>query len=209
MLPHILEMTRYSIILLTLIFLSCKQTSSSDTKTRESISENKEIELTEILLIESKLGDLNLNKLSENNMLTEIKSAFPDFQVTKTVGQQDGPDYNLYQVTHSEQEIFFISMDSYDTTLVQDLWTNNKTIKDGYGISVGQKIEFALTKRPNLKFHSDLHQNIYATEKNSKIEYRLTGNFKTLNDTTFFADDYSVEKWQTEGMEIEYLLWRK
>lgn len=202
-------MTRYSIILLTLVLLSCNQTSSSDTKTIESSSEIKKVELNEILLTETKLGDLELDKLNENNILPGIKSKFPDFLITKTVGQQDGPDFNLYQVSHYEQEIFFISMDSYDTTLVQDFWTNNKIIKDEYGITVGQKIEFALEKRPTLKLHSDLHQNIYATEKNSKIEYRLTGNFKTLNDTTFFADDYSVERWQTEGMEIEYLIWRK
>ena len=202
-------MTRYSIIFLTLIFLSCKQISSSDTKTHNDSSKLKEIELTEILLTEMKIGNLELDKLNENNILTDIKTAFTDFQITKTVGQQDGPDFNLYQVNHYGQEIFFISMDSYDTTLVQDLWTNNKIIKDEYGITVRQKIESALEKRPTLKFHSDLHQNIYATEKNSKIEYRLTGNFKTLNDTTFFADDYSVERWQTEGMEIEYLIWRK
>jgi hypothetical protein len=160
-------------------------------------------------LTETILGDMELNKLTESNILSEIKSAFPDFQVSKKVGQQDGPDFNLYQVTQSGKEIYFIAMDSYDTSIVQDLWTNNKIIKDEYGITVGQKIEYALEKRPTLKFHSDLHQNIYATEKNSKIEYRLTGNFKTLNDTTFFADDFTVEKWQTEGMEIEYVIWRK
>ena len=134
--------------------------------------------MTEILLTETKLGDLELDMLKENNILTGIKSRFPDFQITKTVGQQDGPDLNLYQVFYYGQEIFFISMDSYDTTLVQDFWTNNKIIQDEYGITVGQKIESALEKRPNLKFHSDLHQNIYATEKNSKIEYRLTGDLR-------------------------------
>lgn len=194
---------------MTLIFLSCNQTSSSDTEAHNDSSDIKEFKLTEILLTETKIGDLELDKLRANNILTEIKSTFPDFQITKTIGQQDGPDFNLYQVANSGQEIFFISMDSYDTTLVQDLWTSNKIIQDKYGLTVGQKIEAALEKRPALKFHSDLHQNIYATEKNSKIEYRLTGNFKTLNDTTFFADDYSVEKWQIDGMEIEYIIWRK
>jgi hypothetical protein len=150
-------MTLYSLILLTLVSLSCNQTSSSDTKTLESSLEINKVELTEILLTETKLGDLEINKLNENNILTSIKSKFPDLQITKTVGQQDGPDFNLYQVTHYEQEIFFISMDSYDTTLVQDLWTNNKIIKDEYGITVGQKIESALEKRPTLKLHSDLH----------------------------------------------------
>lgn len=202
-------MTRYTIILLTLSFVCCAQTNSSDTEIHASNLGMNTEELTRIVLTETKLGALELNKLTENNILTKIKSAFPDFQITKTVGQQDGPDFNLYQVTQNKSEIFFISMDSYDTLVVQELWTNNQIIQDEYGIDVGQKIEYALEKRPALKFHSDLHQNIYATAQNSKIEYRLTGHFKTLNDTTFFADDYSVEKWQTEGMEIDYLIWRK
>jgi hypothetical protein len=165
--------------------------------------------MIEIMLTETKLGDIELNKLTENNILKEIKSAFPDLQVTKTVGQQDGPDFNLYQITQSEHDIFFVSMDTHDTVNVHSLWTTNNIIKDKYGLSVGHKIEYAIEKRPTLKFHSDLHQNIYATNKNSKIEYRLTGKFKALNDTAFFAEDYSVEKWQTDGMEIEYLIWKK
>ena len=194
---------------MTLIFLSCQQTSSSDTKSHNDSSEIKEFELTEIKLTETKFGDLELDKLKESNIPTEIQSKFPDFQVVKKVGQQDGPDYNYYEVTHSGQEIFFISMDSYDTSLVQDLWTDNRLIKDEYGIKVGQKIETALEKRPTLKFHSDLHYNIYATDINSKIEYRLTGDFKPLSDTAFVTKDYLVEKWQTVGMTIEYLIWRK
>lgn len=203
------KMTRYSIIILTLIFFSCNPTGSSDNKIYIDSSEVKEINLTEILLTETRLGDLELENLKEKNILTEIHSNFPDFQITKKVGQQDGPDYSYYEVTHLGQELFFISMDSYDTSLVQDLWTNNKIIKDEYGITVGQKIENALKNRPTLKFHSDLHYNIYASDKNSKIEYRLTGYFKPLSDTAFVTKDYLVEKWQTTGMTIEYLIWRK
>lgn len=202
-------MTRYNILLFTTLLLSCNQTNQTDTKTNISNLEKQESVLTEILLTETKLGALILDKLNESKIQADIKLAFPDFLIAKTVGKQDGPDFNLYQVTYSGQKIFSISMDSYDTSLVQKLWTSNKIIIDKYGISVGQKMEFVFEKRPSIKFHSDLHQNIYATEKNSKIEYRLTGDFKPLNDTTFCADDFSVEKWQTEGMEIEYIVWRK
>lgn len=194
---------------MALIFFSCNPTGSSDNKIHIDSSEVKEINLTEILLTEKRLGALELENLKEKNILTEIHSKFADFQVIKKVGQQDGPDYNYYEVTHLGQEIFIISMDAYDTSIVQDLWTNNKLIKDEYGITVGQKIDNALKNRPTLKFHSDLHYNIYATDKNSKIEYRLTGDFKPLSDTAFVTKDYLVEKWQTTGMTIEYLIWRK
>ena len=192
-----------------MIFLSCNQSSQSNANNQKPSSERKEVDLKEIMLTETKLGNLALNKLSEINILNEIKAIYPEFSVVKSVEQQDGPDFNLYRITYSEDEIFFISMDSNDTIILNDLWTNNKIIKDEYRVTVGQKIENVLEKRPTLKFHSDLHRNIYATDNNSKIEYRLKGNFKSLNDTTFFAKDYSVEKWQTDGMEIEYLIWRK
>jgi hypothetical protein len=107
------------------------------------------------------------------------------------------------------EEIFFVAMDSYDTTLVQEVWTKNPKIKDEYGVSVGLSIDSGILKSPNLKFHSDLHYNIYGTVKGSKIEYRLIGDFKILSDTSFVADDLSVKKWQVENMTIEYLIWRK
>ena len=162
-----------------------------------------------ILLTESKLGNLNLMDLKDENIEEKIKSAFPDFQLIKSIGQQDGPDFNLYKINHLKQDIFLIWMDSYDSNVVQEILTKNKIIKDEYGMFVGQSIDSVLIKRPELNFHSDLHYNIYATEKSSNIAYRLTGNFKSLNETEFVSADYSVEKWQIKGMTIEYLIWRK
>ncbi|MGB1284795.1 MAG: hypothetical protein ACPG44_10100, partial [Polaribacter sp.] len=77
------------------------------------------------------------------------------------------------------------------------------------GAFVGITIDSILTKRTDINFHSDLHYNIYASAKNSKIQYRLNGDFKSLNDSSFVAEDYKVEKWQIEGMKVEYLIWRK
>lgn len=86
---------------------------------------------------------------------------------------------------------------------------NTLKINGKYGLFVGISIDSALTNRPNLNFHSDLHYNIYASVINSKIQYRLNGEFKSLNDSSFVAEDYSVEQWQIEGMKIEYLIWKK
>jgi len=184
-----------------------EQNGSKGLISNEESIESKD--LKEILLTETKLGYTNLNELDGNNIKKNLELGFPGFEIIKEVGQQDGPDFILYQVNYMNEEIFFISMDSYDTTLVQDIWTKNSKIKDEYGAKVGAYIDSVLIKRPELKFHADLHYNIYASKENSKILYRLAGDFKSLSDSSFVSEDYSVEKWQIEGMVVEYLIWRK
>uniref|UniRef100_UPI00260DC5A3 hypothetical protein n=1 Tax=uncultured Aquimarina sp. TaxID=575652 RepID=UPI00260DC5A3 len=143
------------------------------------------------------------------NIKRELELTFPKFKVQKEIGQQDGPNFNLYEVTYLNEQIFFVSMDSYDSNIVQDLSTKHVKIKDEYDVSIGLTVDSLIINRPNLSFRADLHYNIYASQKNSKIEYRLKGNLKTLNDSLITADDYSVKKWQIEGMTVEYLIWRK
>jgi hypothetical protein len=180
--------------------------------TEEVIINKESIEskdLKDILLTETKLGNINLNELDGTNIKQNLKLGFPAFKIKEEIGQQDGPDFKLYQVDYMNEEVFFISMDSYDSMLVQDIWTKNPKIKDEYGSFVGITIDSVLTKRPGMNFHSDLHYNIYASAKNSKIQYRLNGDFKNLNDSLLVAEDFTVKKWQTEGMKVEYLIWRK
>jgi len=57
--------------------------------------------------------------------------------------------------------------------------------------------------------HSDLHYNIYSSAKDSKIQYNLMGKFKSLEYSSYVAEDYSVEKWQVKAMTIEYIIWKK
>lgn len=167
------------------------------------------IDLKEILLTETKLGKTNLDDLEGSNIKQILFKEFPAFQIKEEIGQQDGPNFKLYQVNYMNEEIFSINMDSYDSMLVQDIWTKNPKIKDEYGSCVGMIIDSILTRQPDLNFHSDLHYNIHASAKNSKIQYRLYGDFKSLNDSSFVAEDFRVENWQIEGMKVDFLIWRK
>lgn len=190
-------MKRLTIIFLILICLAFRTT------------ENR-TDLSQVVLTETHFGDLDLTQLEHESIRDQVKSAFPEFKLTKKTGKQDGPDFEFYVVSNNQEEnIFFISMNDYDSTTVQTVWTNNQEIKDQYGVQVHQTTDDLLLKRPNLRFHSDLHYNIYASEKGSKIEYGLSGDFKALNDSAFTADDYSVEQWQTKNMYIELIQWRK
>lgn len=175
----------------------------------EQVSNSEIVVMFDCLLTETSLRSLKLNLLNDKNIEANVKAAFPEFQLTKTVGQQDGPGFDLYEIRNSESEIFFISMGSGNPTNVQDIVIQDENVNDEYGVSIGQSIETVLNNRPSLSFHADLHYNIYASTQYSKIGYRLSGNFKSLNDSTFVGADYYLEKWQVEGMIVEYLIWTK
>lgn len=171
---------------------------------------NNDTDLSKVTLTETRLGPLNLSGLNNENIRSKVKSAFPEYSLTKKTGRQDGPDFNLYMVNDSEGEnIFYISMDGNDSTTVQTVSIKKKVIEDQYGIKVHQTVKEILHKRPNLTFHSDAHYNIYASERDSKIEYRLSGDFKPINDTNFVSENYSVEEWQVDKMYVEIIQWRK
>lgn len=190
-------MKRLTIIFLTLICVGFQTT-------------NNQTDLSKVVLTETHFGNLDLTQLNNENIISDVKSTFSDYYLTKKTGKQDGPDFDFYLVSNDQGEnIFFISMDCYDLTKVQTVWTKNQEIKDQYGVQVHEKMNDLLKKRPNLRFHSDLHYNIYASEKGSKIEYGLSGDFKALNDSAFTAEDYSVEKWQVKNMYVELIQWRK
>lgn len=162
-----------------------------------------------LILTETNLGSIDLNSLNGSNIDSIIKSNYKSFQIKKEIGQQDGPNFKLYNVRIQNEDFFFISMDTFDSLLVQDIWTNNPKIKDKYGVHVSSSIQDVIQQRENLQFHSDLHYNIYASTNGSKISYRLSGNFKSLNDSLLINKDYSVNKNQITEMEVEYIIWKK
>lgn len=190
-------MKRLTTIFLTLICLGFQPTINKT-------------DLIKVVLTETHFGNLDLSHLNNEYIRSKVKSAFPDYSLTKKTGKKDGPDFDFYLISNeNSKNIFFISIDGYESTTVKTVWTKIQEIKDKYEVQVHQTTEELLKKRPNLRFHSDFHYNIYASEKGSKIENGLLGDFKAINDTTFVSDDYSVEKWQVEKMYVELIQWRK
>lgn len=166
-------------------------------------------DLQEIILTETNLGTTYLNDLDSTNINHILKSAFPAFEIKANIGEQDGPDFMFYQVEYKNQEIFFVSMHANNPKLVQDIYTNSPIIRDQYGLFVGSTTDSILAKRPEINFHSDLHDNIYASAKNSKIQYRLKGDFKSQKDSSSGSDDFKIDKWQVEAMNVAYIIWKK
>ena len=100
-------------------------------------------------------------------------------------------------------------MNSEDSITINQILIKTSEIKDQFQTTVGSVIDSVIQHRPNITFYSDLHYNIHATVAKSKIQYRLIGDFKSLNDEALVSSDYNVENWQVKGMEIEYIIWNK
>jgi len=160
-------------------------------------------------ITETQLGQIELNDLSGANMIEKLQSEFKQSKINKEIGQQDGPDFILYSVIYEDKENIYISMDSEDSTILKSITILTPEIKDNYGLGVGMPTQKIIETRKNISFYADLHMNIYANEDNSNIKYRLNGDLKNLNDSTYVSDNQSVEDWQVNEMKIEFIIWDK
>ena len=161
------------------------------------------------ILTETKLGAIDLFELNGENIITNLQGEFLDLEITKQVGQQDGPDFIFYSLSKKKEELAYVSMDSEDSNQVQSLTILSAEIVDVYGLKVGMSADKLSSTRNSIIFNADLHMNIYAKVKNSNILYRLSGDLINLNDSTYVSENYSVEYWQTSKMKIESISWQK
>ena len=161
------------------------------------------------ILTETKLGAIDLFELNGENIITNLQGEFLDLEITKQVGQQDGPDFIFYSLSKKKEELAYVSMDSEDSNQVQSLTILSAEIVDVYGLKVGMSADKLSSTRNSIIFNADLHMNIYAKVKNSNILYRLSGDLINLNDSTYVSENYSVENWQTSKMKIESISWQK
>ena len=174
-------------------------------KVRLDYLENK----NNLTITETQLGQIELNDLSGANIIENLQSEFKSSRINKGIGHQDGPDFILYSVIYEDKENIYVSMDSEDSTIMKSITILTSEIKDNYGLGVGMPTQKIIETRKNISFYADLHMNIYANEENSNIKYRLNGDLKSLNDSTYVSDNHSVEDWQVNEMKIEFIIWDK
>lgn len=160
-------------------------------------------------LTNTHLGNLELTKLNVDELENQISEAFPNFQTERGIGQQDGPDYIYYSVLDRTEELFIIRLDGQDSTRIDEIWITSSRIKNQQGISVGNSLEELKSTIQKLQLNADLHFNIYASQPYSSISYRLkAGSIKMLNDSTMMSPDYTVQEWQIDNPDIEFIIWR-
>ena len=167
------------------------------------------IQSSELNLTESRLGRLDLSTLNGINLIDKLNEVFPENTIERKIGRQDGPDFIYYEVKNDSQELFSIHLDPYDTSKVQEIWIKTSKVSDEFGISTGSSLNEIETQRPDIRYHVDLHYNVYGCVPSSNIKYRLTVGFKQLNDSLLVESDYSLQRWQLESNLVEYIIWSK
>lgn len=150
-----------------------------------------------LVLTETTFGKLTLDQttpLSKKN----LKKTFKRQKITKNLGQQDGPSYWYYSIGKLATAS---TTDTQSNTLYQ-LWINDSSIPDQYGVTLGMPFEALIKKRPNLKISTE-HYHIYLYEKESHIIYEMSiGNY---NGPDQYA--YDMEHLKTYNSKVIGMGW--
>ena len=161
------------------------------------------------VLTEKSLGYIDLTRLDSMNVHRELLRGFPYCSLERGMAQQDGPDHMLYEVKLEGESIVFVSMDNDASNEVREVAVQTAGILDQYGVFPSCEVSHLITERPDVKFHADLHSNIYAKVPGSRIGYRLAGPVLPLNDSMMTRADFGLERWQVGGMKVGFLIWSK
>ena len=121
-----------------------------------------------LVLTEKTFGNLNLDK-STPISITDLTKAFKTQKITKNLGEQDGPSFWYYNIGKLASAS---TVDTESNTLHQ-LWINDTSIPDQYGVTINMTFEELIEKRPNLYISSE-HFHIYLYEKGSNIVYEMS-----------------------------------
>ncbi len=187
--------------LVLLIIYSCKTDSKSKiSQEKEVYIEEKLIEKNnELILTEKTFGKFNLKKgmtLEES----EIKKAFSDFEVSKNIGQQDGPNYYIYKIGN---EAILATTDTKNNVLSK-FWLEEKSkISDEYGIKLGMTYNDIHKKRPNMDISTE-HYHIYLHKTGSNIAYEMSlGNYNGPD-----KEEYSLEDIKNNNSKVVRIIWK-
>ena len=121
-----------------------------------------------LVLTEKTFGNLNLDK-STPLSITDLTKAFKTQKITKNLGEQDGPSFWYYDIGKLARAS---TVDTESNTLHQ-LWIQDTSIPDQYGVTINMTFEELIEKRPNLYISSE-HFHIYLYEKGSNIAYKMS-----------------------------------
>ena len=202
-------------ILLLGILISCEQPSKRETGKQgnpSAIQTSKDsavsaINADTIVLHEKSLNGILL-PFPRKEMITLLQEKFSGFTVTKETGQQDGPDYLFYSVMDKDTGICSFTMDAEDTLKLDRIYIEHPTIKDQYGLKVGDdysKIK-SLRKNTAKTYTNPHHQHTFVYFDNSNIMYEISGDV-FLPDTVDL-ENLSFTEEQIKDWTIDYVIWQ-
>lgn len=162
-------------------------------ETWKDSSENED----QLILKEDRFGGVQLEKGRDIDVYL-LREKFTDYEVSKTVGEQDGPDYFYYTIG---EDIIISTADTTTETLDRVQIYGDSNIEDVYGIKGGMTFETLKLKRPNLKISTE-HNHIYLYEEGSHIVYEMS----LTNYNGPDKDTYTLE--ELKNAKVSNIIWR-
>lgn len=163
-------------------------------------SEYKEAPLkndSTLVLSEEYLGSLPLNNKKILDVY-ELRETFEGFEVTKNIGEQDGPDYFYFNIG---DKISINTASTENQNLYQVWIKENSTVPDVYGVKIGMTYNELVEKRKNLKISTE-HYHVYLSEEGSRIAYEMSlGDYKGPD-----KDNYSIE--DIPNSKVIAIIWK-
>jgi len=159
------------------------------------------------ILTENSIADIPL-PFPRKEMLNKVTNAFQNYQVTKEVGQQDGPDFPVYLVKYQEETVLFFAMNWEDTLKLDAVYIESPVVIDEYGLTVGRSLDnIKELRKGKLKTQEDYHNHTYMQVEDSHIIYELTRD-ESSPDTPDVNKTLEVVR-QNASWEIAKIIWRQ
>ena len=198
------------LVLLCTLLVSCSDTGGNTDGSSGGESEMAQKEekgdAAQIILTDSSIADIPL-PFPREEMLPRLESAFEGYTVTKEIGQQDGPDFPLYEVMDGEETIMFFAMHWEDTFRLEAVHVQSSVVVDEYGNSVGDGLEGIWSVcRDELRSQRDYHGRVYAQCAGMRLLYQLEYD-QNLPDTAA-AGMFVIPEEEVSNWTITEIQWR-
>lgn len=161
---------------------------------------------TDMVLTENSIGEIGL-PFDKSVTVKSLQKAFPNFEISKEIGEQDGPDFPLYDVKNDDATVLFFAMNPESTNELDYVLIKSPIVQDKYGLRVGDSYQKIKELRGQVEHYTDYHQHTYVYATNSNIRYEINGDVTLSADTDF--ENIKLTEEQIRDFKITQILWRQ
>jgi len=202
----------YLFLLMAIGCIDSHKYSQSTTQNNSNITNNSESSKKEnkMILSEDSLGIIRI-PISLDSLLDKLKENYPIYQVSKEIGQQDGPNYPYINIADEyNTSLGYINYDGDKPDKLNDIHIVSSDITDEYGITVGMDYDDIIKLRGNhFSNQFDYHHHVYLYDTTSNIFYEITGDFQITAEMLENIEDMVLNEQQLRKCTVTRIIWRK
>ncbi|MCJ8289563.1 MAG: DUF1131 family protein [Crocinitomicaceae bacterium] len=197
--------TLFFLIIVLGVLSSCSEqianTTGNESNNPEQLS-NGHIELKE-----NSIDGFTL-PFPEKDMSETLQKYYKSFySLEAKVGQQDGPDFNYFDLLRGDDPVLYFEFDAENDLVLNTIVVLDSTVSDEYVLHVGDTFEKVKLKRGSGAIEFDTyHQHVYYHYEKSNISYELVGKL-TLSAADQSMEDLLLTEKDLLGWTIKSIIW--